>query len=95
MTWHVHIAHKYDADLHEAEGISVDDFLRKIDRLREINGEIVEWYDEENEMAWELSRTAIANTLSNTVLEEDIRVFLQNLLAQSNPELDFMRIEFY
>ena len=51
MTWHVHIAHKYDVDLHEAEGISVDDFLRKIDRLREINGEIVEWYDEENEMA--------------------------------------------
>ena len=95
MTWHVHVAHKYDVDFHEVDGITVDEFLRKIDRLREINGEIVEWHDEENEMARELSRTAIVNTLANTALEEDIRVFLQNLLAQSNPELDFMRIEFY
>jgi len=95
MTRHVHIAHKYDVDFHEAEGISVDEFLRNIDRLQQIDGEIVEWHDEENEMAWELNRAAAANALDNPALDEDLRVFLRKLLAQSNPRLDFMRIEFY
>ena len=91
----VHIAHKYDVDFHEAEGISVDEFLGHVDRLQQINGDIVEWYDEENEMAWELNRAAVVNALDNAELDEDMRIFLRKLLAQSNPMLDFMRIEFY
>ena len=91
----VHIAYKYDVDFHEAEGISVDEFLRNIDRLQQIDGDIVEWYDEENEMAWELNRVATAKTIDSQKFDEDLRVFLRKLLAQSNADLDFMRIEFY
>jgi len=91
----VHIAHRYDVDFHEAEGISVDDFLKHIDRLQQIDGEILEWHDEENEMAWGLNRAAVVNALDNPALDEDMRDFLRKLLAQSNPRLDFMRIEFY
>ena len=95
MTIGVHIAHKYDVDFHEAEGFSVDEFLNQVDKFQEIDEEIVEWHDEENEMAWELNRIAIANALDNPELDEDMRNFLRKLLAHSNPDLDFMRIEFY
>ncbi len=91
----VHIAHKYDVDFHEADGVSVDEFLRNIDKLLEFDEGIVEWHDEENEKAWELNRNAVVNAAENTEISEGIRVFLKKLLAQSNPDLDFMRIEFY
>jgi len=79
----------------DRQRLSVDEFLKHIDRLQQIDGEIVEWHDEENEMAWELNRSAIAKTIDSHKLDEDLRVFLRKLLAQSNADLDFMRIEFY
>ena len=91
----VHIAHKYDVDFHEADDVSVDEFLRNVDKLMEFDDGIVEWHDEENEMAWELNRNAVVNAAENMEIDEGIRVFLKKLLAQSNPDLDFMRIEFY
>jgi len=79
----------------DRQRLSVDEFLGHVDRLQQIDGDIVEWYDEENEMAWELNRVAAAKPIDSHKFDEDLRVFLRKLLAQSNADLDFMRIEFY
>lgn len=91
----VHIAHKYDVDFHEMDDIDIDNFLYHMDQLLAAGSNIIEWHDEENEMAWELSREAINDAVSAADTDEDMRGFLEKLLAQSNPDLDFMRIEFY
>ena len=92
MTLRVNIAQKYDVEFREADGITVDEFLRHMDELADIDRRVVEWH---NETIYELSRDAVQRTLAEENINAEVRSFLTSLLQQSGCTQDIIRVEFY
>jgi len=92
MSTRPHVAKKYVVEYGWTP--SLEEFTTMINKIQEIDENIIEWKDEEGN-SYELSKEVLRKVRIDFNAPSEVRDFAVKLLLNSDPELEYVKVDLF